>query len=59
MSGWLGYDTWEKDGKKQGRTVICCKEYQGAVSSERGVLNNDKTEESLNSYSDMDDMIPF
>ena len=46
ISGWLGFDTWEKDGKKQGRTVICCKEVQGAVQSD-------------NSYSDMNDEIPF
>jgi hypothetical protein len=48
VSGWLGYDTWEKDGKKQGRTVICCKEYQGAVNNSQ-----------QNSYSDMNDEIPF
>lgn len=59
VSGWLGYDTWEKDGKKQGRTVICCKEYQGAISSERNTSNNDKPKESSNSYPDMDDEIPF
>ena len=31
ISGWLGYDTWEKDGKKQGRTVICCKSLEDIV----------------------------
>ena len=50
VSGWLGFDTWEKDGKKQGRTVICCKE---AITGAEFVA---KTKDS---YPDMNDEIPF
>lgn len=51
IKGWLGYDTWEKDGKKTGRMVVLCKE---AVGADLTPTQNTTAQQPV-----LDDDIPF